>query len=175
MRIEDLDRLEELQKILFPVRYQRSFYEKLLKEGYYSVLAVTPNDELAGVATARVRVIEDGSWWNLFAGEVKEGYIMTLGVSPAYRRKGLGSVLLRKICRVLEEEAEVDVSSLHVQEINRAAVEFYRKNGFKVAAELPDHYLIEGVSYSALRMVQTVSYPRTQRCNLWATISSCGL
>jgi ribosomal protein S18 acetylase RimI-like enzyme len=128
------------------------------------------------VATARVRIIEDGPWWNIFAGDVKEGYIMTLGVSPSYRRKGLGTVLLRKICRILEEEAEVDLSSLHVQEINRAAVEFYKKNGFQVVEELPSHYLIEGQHYNALKMIQSVSHSRNQRCGvgIWNTISSCG-
>lgn len=73
---EDIPGLMELQRALFPVQYQESFYNRLFSDGYYCLVGVTSSGEIVAVASARV--VPAGA-----AGEAqspKEAYIMTLGV-----------------------------------------------------------------------------------------------
>jgi len=150
----DLKQLIQLQELLFPVRYGPSFYEKLFRTKVSTLLAFTPYDnELVGVATGRIRFVEErSSWFSTFFGtSLKEGYIMTLGVSPQYRRNHLGTYLLQELVKKLQGLGCVSVT-LHVQLINNAAVRFYERNGFLVDEVLPNHYLIDGVYYDALKL-----------------------
>lgn len=59
----------------------------------------------------------------------KMGFVMTLGIEEAERRKGHGSALFDHMRRWLSEEA-VDLVSLSVAASNEAGQAFYRRMGF---------------------------------------------
>jgi hypothetical protein len=63
---------------LFPVQYDQAFYEKLFKEGFFTVAVWTEDNELIGVATARIKVPEQRSWWNFWSSDPKEGCILEI-------------------------------------------------------------------------------------------------
>ena len=87
------------QNSLFEIQYHRSFYARLLHEGYCTMLAIDPseNGRIVGVATARDcddeldLLTQVRQWWQ---GK-RFGYIMTIGVHPSYRQRGLGAMLLQ--------------------------------------------------------------------------------
>ena len=87
---------------MFEVKYERQFYVSLLHPGFGSVLLIdsSDRDRIVGVATARAED-DDGLWGDALlerCRQRKTGYIMTLGVHPLYRRRGLARILLQVCC-----------------------------------------------------------------------------
>ena len=68
-------------------------------------------------------------------------YILTVGVLAPLRQRGLGSALL---AAMLERGAKLGACTafLHVIEYNSAAIAFYRRQGFRELALLPEFYYI---------------------------------
>ena len=68
-------------------------------------------------------------------------YILTVGVLPHLRQRGLGSALL---AAMLERGAKSGACTafLHVIDYNSAAIAFYRRQGFRELALLPEFYYI---------------------------------
>jgi ribosomal protein S18 acetylase RimI-like enzyme len=59
------------------------------------------------------------------------GWVYYFGVAPELRRRGLGTALLAEVSRLLEA-AGCPKINLMVRSENTAAVEFYRKAGYRV-------------------------------------------
>jgi hypothetical protein len=88
------------QNALFEVKYDHTFYDALFMPGYCAVVAFAKLDDgnrrLVAVATARDHADDDSlacpcltslCGWRI-------GYILTLGVHPDWRRRGLGVRML---------------------------------------------------------------------------------
>eukprot|EP01103_Thecamoeba_quadrilineata_P013236 TRINITY_DN3612_c0_g1_i1.p1 TRINITY_DN3612_c0_g1~~TRINITY_DN3612_c0_g1_i1.p1 ORF type:complete len:150 (+),score=25.62 TRINITY_DN3612_c0_g1_i1:174-623(+) len=122
--------------------------------------------QLVGIATAKKKSLRN-SWWKILSPNKYEGYIMTLGVDPIFRRGGLGTLLLQKITLILLENNCFNIT-LHVQAINQAAVNFYLKNGFLLQEKLENHYYINNVYYDAFRMELLPQKQRT--VSVWESL-----
>jgi len=169
--VQDVQKLQLFQSILFPVYYDQAFYDKLFHERCVTILVFTPNEEeLIGVATSKIK--ESTSWWDLFFPIKREGYIMTFGVSPSFRQRGLGTFILRKMIEILQEHG-CNVVTLHVQLINKAAVEFYKKNNFVVAEDLPGHYYIDGQYFDAMKMIFYLNNNNTVQLSTFFSWKDC--
>lgn len=68
-------------------------------------------------------------------------YILTLGVMPPLRQRGLGSALLGAML-ARGAKSGCCTAFLHVIDYNTAAIAFYRRKGFQQLALLPDFYCI---------------------------------
>lgn len=54
IRHADIAELKQLQRVLFPVQYSDTFYQRLFTDGYYTIVGVTvPDGELVAVASVR--------------------------------------------------------------------------------------------------------------------------
>lgn len=60
--------------------------------------------------------------------------IMKIGVSPEYRQKGIGTILINEI-----KKSRMGIF-LEVREHNNTAIEFYKKNGFKETGRRKNYY-----------------------------------
>jgi len=89
--------------------------------GYPMLLAVV-GDEPAGFCS-----------WRQTAPD--EAEILNIAVDPLFRRKGIGSALLARVC----EEAQGTIF-LEVAEPNAAAIALYRKQGWEDAGLRPGYY-----------------------------------
>jgi hypothetical protein len=89
--------------------------------------------------------------------------IMTLGVKPGERNRGLGSQILALLCDRLRE-LQCQRATLHVQCINNAAVSFYLRNDFEIVEHLKHHYLIDGVNYDAYYMSKSLLHVQPATC-----------
>ena len=70
--------------------------------------------------------------YNLLYDRIEIEYII---VSEVYRKKGIGSKLLLEI-----EKENINNITLEVRESNMAAINFYKKNGYKIEAIRKNYY-----------------------------------
>jgi ribosomal-protein-alanine N-acetyltransferase len=68
-----------------------------------------------------------------------EAEILTIAVSPRYRRRGYGRLLMDDVIRRLYRE-RIARLFLEVERTNRAAVRLYQRLGFTVAGERRNYY-----------------------------------
>lgn len=155
---DDLPALQELQRGLFPVRYNDSFYTRLFSQGHYTLVGVTtprnvesahgggtPRQRCSDASTSASEVTHEGpNGAPLGArGEAivavasarvttdwRIAYIMTLGVHESYRRRGLGAQALQLCLEQLRDHTSCMVAQLHVKCLNTAAVAFYNGLGW---------------------------------------------
>jgi ribosomal protein S18 acetylase RimI-like enzyme len=162
------DRLavEALHCAFLEVRYDAAFYDALASDPTCVSLVAQVGGELVGVVTARTWSDEAGggaaSWtqrqidyW--LRGARRPGYIMTLGVLSAHRRRGIGALLLRSMGSVLARGHGATELQLHCLESNDRAQMLYAAHGFVVCETLPGYYFINGQSLTALRMRREVA------------------
>jgi len=94
-----------------------------------------PLIELMGVLTlpgvVRLRAVGDGKLVGFVAGDPRRrdntGWILTLGVLPDWRRKGIAKALLGKC----EEQLHMPQVKLSVRRRNTAAIRLYEKLGYE--------------------------------------------
>jgi ribosomal-protein-alanine N-acetyltransferase len=67
-------------------------------------------------------------------------HILTIDVSPAFRRRGIGQMLLQEIERIFREK-DAKASHLEVREDNVAAISLYRKLGYEKIGKLKNYYV----------------------------------
>ena len=94
-------------------------------------LLVRRGDQIAGCVIGD-RVLEGGR-------------VVNLAVDPAYRRQGIGRMLLAAI----EQEMEMPVMLLMVQQENATARQLYLTAGYEEEVELPNYY---GAGRMGIRM-----------------------
>jgi ribosomal-protein-alanine N-acetyltransferase len=102
-----------------PFRFNRSSMRSFATAKNACSLLAEEDGQLAGfcilhVETSRRRLV---------------GYIVTLDVAPAYRRRGVATELMQAVERVAVAE-DCSAMLLHVYTENLAAVSFYRGLGF---------------------------------------------
>jgi len=69
----------------------------------------------------------------------EEGEILNLAVLPGHRRKGIGRLLLEAVLGSLASAGTREVY-LEVRETNAAAIELYRRYGFRPVGQRPHYY-----------------------------------
>ena len=67
------------------------------------------------------------------------GHILTIDVSPTYRRRGIGQKLLQGIEEIFKHKG-VRASALEVREDNIGAINLYKKLGYKKIGRLKNYY-----------------------------------
>ena len=128
--IKLLDKLVEIEGQCFD---QEAFSKRqisYLLTGYNTIaLVAKANSEIAGFIIAQVEVEND----------VLYGHIITINVSPNYRRKGIGRKMLQEIEEMLKQKGIMECH-LEVRENNSAALHLYQNNGYKKVGKLEKYY-----------------------------------
>jgi len=128
--IKNLDRLYEIETECFK---QEAFGKQQivhLLTDYNSIsLVAKSDDEIAGFIIGVIY-----SEGNAFVG-----HVLTIDVSPAYRRQGIGLKLLQEIEKLFMGKG-VRTCCLEVREHNVAALRLYEKCGYKKVSKLKNYY-----------------------------------
>ena len=127
MHTSDLPEVLEIECICFTTPWDiRSFeYELGYKDTILKVAVL--NNQIIGYVC--VRTILDVT------------HILNLVVLPDFRRKGIGSMLLRDALNELKRlKPDINLITLEVRESNTAAIELYEKFGFKVMGKRISYY-----------------------------------
>jgi len=80
-------------------------------------------------------------------------YILTLGLTAAYRRSGLGSLLLERCVAYAQSNKSCGAVYLHVIHNNPSAIAFYKRNSFIHLRTLGDFYVVNGESHTAFLLI----------------------
>lgn len=75
-----------------------------------------------------------------FLNPLKRCRIATIVVSNAHHRKGVGTALYEKVCKIAKENEAADLS-LEVFSFNTSAIAFYEKLGFRTNSNRMSHAL----------------------------------
>lgn len=128
--IRHLDRLYEIEMECFEEEaFTKRQIVQLLTD-YNSVgLVARENDRILGFIIAMIYVDRNAL----------SGHILTIDVSPAHRRKGIGQMLLQEIEKIFKTKG-VKTSHLEVREDNVAAISLYTKLGYQKIGKLKNYY-----------------------------------
>ena len=126
MTADDIKEVAMIEKECFSVPWSESAFADELKNSLAVYFVAKENGVCAGYC----------GFWNV-AGE---GDITNIAVAAAYRRQGVGSMLIK---RLIEYSLNNRLSrlTLEVRASNAAAQGLYRKFGFKIVGERVDYYL----------------------------------
>lgn len=115
MRRKDIKEVSKIEKLSFPSPWTKQMFEQELKKNLSYFYIVRHGG----------KVIAYAGFWLLF----DEAHIVNFCVHPSYRRKQIGSNLLRHIlCEAKSRGARI--ATLEVRTSNKGAQAFYEKMGF---------------------------------------------
>lgn len=119
---KDIPNIEICGSKSLPIYYSQSDLTHLLYDKKFIIYKAVINDILSG----------------FIVGEIHDNriHIMSLATDPEYRRKNIGTKLINKI----KEEFKNFIITLYVQQVNRIAINFYKKNNFIAVHEEKNYY-----------------------------------
>jgi len=137
-RREDLPRIIYINRVTLPENYPEWFFEEHLSKWGDAFLVAEVDGEVVGYIMTRVEY--GASVFNPLK-LVKKGHIVSLAVLPRYRRRGIGSALLREALARLRDRYGCSEAYLEVRVSNEPAINLYKKHGFQVIRVLHMYYL----------------------------------
>lgn len=131
MSSEDIDRVHELEEVIFPTPWSLNSYKFELEENSASQQWV-------------IETSTDESEWQLAAYSVvwllgDELHIANLAVAPKFRRMGLGRSLLAHVLTRAAQDG-LKSSTLEVRAGNKAAQDLYASFGYEIVATRKGYY-----------------------------------
>ncbi|MCD6472366.1 ribosomal protein S18-alanine N-acetyltransferase [Candidatus Aerophobetes bacterium] len=128
MKREDLIEVSQIEKLSFPTPWSFHVFSSELNKKGFAFYYVTEYGE---------RVVGYAGYWKI----AKEAHIVNLAIHPSFRKRGIGTKLLRYLFQEARGQGLAEVT-LEVRYSNIAAQRLYDKFGFKKVA-IHRHYYID--------------------------------
>lgn len=125
MTAADIDRIMELERLIFADPWPRSAFIEQLKGPYWGGFVVEINGIIVG--------------YGCYLMVADESHLTNIAVDPTYRRKSVAKLLLERILRVVTEH-DCTLILLEVRPSNVEARAFYEKYGFETLYRRPNYY-----------------------------------
>lgn len=126
MELEDLDRIVELEHILFTSAWNKSdFIYELLENQFSFNYVLEADNQIVGYVGV----------WLMY----EQAQITTIGVDPAYMRQGLGRMMMQEMIELAMNQG-CEKMSLEVRISNQKAISLYESLGFETVAIRKDYY-----------------------------------
>jgi ribosomal-protein-alanine N-acetyltransferase len=122
---EDLEQIYIIELLSFKNPYPKHLFNAFLNNSSIVFLVCLSCEKLIGYVAA--------SFKN------RTGHILSLAVHPKFRRKGVGSTLLKKVLFIMKKMNVLFVE-LEVNESNTPAINFYKKHEFKFVKKIKKYY-----------------------------------
>jgi ribosomal-protein-alanine N-acetyltransferase len=127
---KDLDRLYEIEKECFKEEaFTKKEISRLLNDCNTVNLVARVQTNIAGFVVGMIHVERSAL----------RGHVLTIDVAPAYRRKGIGMLLMGEIESIFKQKG-VKASFLEVREDNASAMNLYLKLGYRIIGRLENYY-----------------------------------
>jgi ribosomal-protein-alanine N-acetyltransferase len=131
-KIEDLQKVYEIECDSFSLPWPKFVFKYYYQRNPNGFFVATKNDEILGYAI--VEIVK----YKL----KKRGHLLNLAVKPSFRRKKVGTALMKAVFNYLLKEG-VDDLWLEVRVSNLISRNFYSKLGFKENGKIWRYYLDE--------------------------------
>lgn len=126
MELEDLDRIVELEHILFTSAWNKSdFIYELLENQFSFNYVLEADNQIVGYVGV----------WLMY----EQAQITTIGVDPAYMRRGLGRMMMQEMIELAMNQG-CEKMSLEVRVSNQKAISLYESLGFETVTIRKDYY-----------------------------------
>jgi len=167
-REEDIPSVMDVNYKSLPENYWYGFFKYILDRWPEAFLVAEVNGEVVGYAMSRVESVADPVLRGL-QSELDEGrhalmarlkslleplktavrtadigrvgHLISIAVLEPYRRRGIGSALLRETIRVMREVYDVESIYLEVRVSNTVAIRLYEKFGFVKVRRIRGYYM----------------------------------
>ena len=128
---DDFAQLYAIEEVCFqpPLRFRRRYIRRLAESPHTITWIAEEDGRMAGFAVADCSHTIDG----IFA------YIQTIEVLPAFRRRGVGSELLRRIEDSVRTRG-AEAIWLHVDPQNAGAIRLYESHGYACEGRKENYY-----------------------------------
>lgn len=128
IRRSDLEALYALDQICFDsgIAYSKTELKQILRSASGCGVLAESSGEVAGFAAG-------------YVSARGAGHVVTLDVSPAFRRQGLGRTLFSDLLQRFRRAGATGIR-LEVEVENQPAIAFYRTFGFRPTRRVSDYY-----------------------------------
>jgi ribosomal-protein-alanine N-acetyltransferase len=148
VRLEDIDRVMEIERACFPVAWEYSIFLNIClqggempsgKTGFLFMDVIEKNKVVIGYAV-----------WETNPKKSR-GHILNLAIHTDERRRGYGKMLL---AHILDHLKAIGITSciLEVRVSNAPARALYESNGFVVSSRIPGYYFDEDALVYSLQL-----------------------
>ncbi|MHA2223641.1 MAG: ribosomal protein S18-alanine N-acetyltransferase [Candidatus Hodarchaeales archaeon] len=148
--LKDLEQVMEINKQTLPENYPESFFRQIHSELPSAFLICELDREIIGYTMAR---IETGlSHYSIFH-RTKKGHTVSIAIKPEYRRKRIGTKLLRESKAAMIKQGVKELF-LEVRVSNIAAVNLYKLIGYEILKEIRHYYRDNEAAYLMSQKIQ---------------------
>lgn len=133
-RAEDLDQVLYINRTCLPENYSAYFFMDLYANYPETFIVAEEENKIVGYVMCRVETAFSGF------SPAKRGHIISIAVLPNYRRRGIGEMLLKEALNALINHYGVKDCYLEVRVSNEAAINLYKKLGFKIERVIRGYY-----------------------------------
>nr|WP_236698174.1 ribosomal protein S18-alanine N-acetyltransferase [Pyrodictium occultum] len=137
-RLEDLPMIIAINRATLPENYPEWFWRDHLEKWGDAFFVAEVEGRIVGYVMSRV---EYGAPTFTKGLIVKKGHIVSIAVLEGYRRRGIGTALMKAALKALKERYGCKEVYLEVRVSNEPAIRLYEKLGFKKVRVIPMYYL----------------------------------
>ena len=141
----DMSQVREIEssslKSITPISLLSRFY-KIIPEGF---LVAEIHGKIAGYIIGNMQ-------------NETEGHILAIAIDPKHRMQGIGTALIKAICKVLKKQGANKVR-VELKLYNAGAKEFYSNMGFEESNIIKGYYRMRGYTEDALIMIKNLEHP----------------
>jgi ribosomal-protein-alanine N-acetyltransferase len=142
MTAKHLEQVHAIERESFAIPWSLDAFKQELTENKVAIYIVA-SIRRSGSESPTARLLPKGSapvigyagMWHV----VTEGHITNIAVAPEFRKQGVGSALLSRLCCIAQEKGMIGLT-LEVRVGNRNAMNLYHKYGFKVEGIRKNYY-----------------------------------
>lgn len=124
--LHHIDAIETMERKCFSVPWTREMLIRQLPDDMH-IFLVAENDLGEAVGYVGLMYVLD------------EGYISNVAVSPDWRRRGIGDILIEELI-LRTRSKKLSFVTLEVRKSNLAALELYKKHGFSEVGRRRNYY-----------------------------------
>ncbi len=131
----DLTAVMTINKKYLPENYPAGFFMKQYKDFPEAFLVAEADEKIVGYMMCR---LEKGISSFQFK-YCNRGHIVSIAISPKYRRQKIGTNLLKKAVEAIKQRGIKEIF-LEVRVTNSSAIDLYEKEGFTKTKVIPRYY-----------------------------------
>jgi ribosomal-protein-alanine N-acetyltransferase len=127
-----------INQTCLPENYSNMFFMELYKRFPETFIIAEKDGQIVGYVMCRVEGGFSGLGFRRFGA--RKGHVISVAVLPEYRKRGVGSALMKEVLQAMSTHYEAESCYLEVRASNTSAINLYKKAGFEVERKIRGYY-----------------------------------